>query len=84
MSDQQKEPSNLATFLQHLLSAGMSTEEAIKHGFQYAVGESELDENGFYIDKLQAMRGAAQKLEDAAKEVGIHLSQLQARMMERK
>lgn len=76
------EQNNLAAFLRNLINAGMSTEEAIKHGFQYALSEAEMD--AYYTNKLNAMCVAAQNLEQAAKEVGIHLTQQRAAIMERK
>lgn len=70
---------DLATFLTHLLNAGMSIEQAINHAFMLAMEMSRFDGNTIVTKKEQMLR-AAERIEQAAKEAGVHLDQQRMRM----
>lgn len=74
---------DLAVFLTHLLNAGMSIEQAVNHAYVLALEMSRFDGISIATRKEQMLR-AAERIEQAAKEAGVHLDQQRTNRMERK
>lgn len=79
LEDQEKTKS-LAAFMHQLISSGMSLEETVKMGFNYAMEASAIRHGRPVASKTEQMELAAKRLEAAAKQVGIHFDQQRAAM----
>lgn len=67
----------IATFMAHLINAGMSIEEATKQGFAFAMELSGYKDGRLLLKKEQMM-AAATILERASLKIGVHLDQQEA------
>lgn len=70
----------LALFIHQLVNAGMSIENAISHGFTLAMEYARIDDDLIPRSEKERMIIAAQMLEKASFQAGIHLEQQRAIM----
>ena len=70
----------LSLFIRQLVNAGMSIESAVAHGYTLALESARIDDNLIPRSEKARMIIAAQMLEKASFQAGIHLEQQRAIM----